>query len=183
MFRPKRYSEPSYLDSITYSLDLKKHRLLEILTGRKLVDIKTKTFSEIYRKIGRRLELEKFIHVFSHKKQISVDLPRMGISLEIKNDIALYRSFKVSKNQQISTLFGLEKGIVLIDSASESSENIKKKILIPHGLIKICTGPTHQVVEIDYNTPRKPEFFIYDLDTRLQILRAGESMPAWVYLA
>ena len=84
---------------------------------------------------------------------------------------------KVSENQQIGTFLGLEQGLVLVETL-KSSENLKKKLIVPHGLIQIIQSQPHQKVCIKYNKPRAPSNFIYEVDSRMKILKAGESLSA-----
>jgi hypothetical protein len=60
-----------------------------------------------------------------------------------------------------------------------------EKLLVPHGTLKITRPKAnqHQKVEILTDVPREPPFFIFEVDARLNTLRAGQSILAWLYLA
>ena len=159
-FRNQKYSHKSSNSEFYYELDLKNQVLQDFKKEQFLIDIKSKTFEEIYKKITFRMEIVEFVHVFYYeeKKNILIELPRMGLTFEIddKRNVVMskdYIGMKVSESQQINTLLGLEKGLLLCEDNGnilvESNGKSKKQLLIPNGIIKIKihenTNIHHQV--------------------------------------
>lgn len=201
LFRPTKFSDPEYHSKISFEINVKTCEVKETSTERYLIDINSSTFNQIYNNILFRLELGKHVHMFTKDNIIEIDLPRLGLNFQLDNETKEFisrefRGMKISKDQRIYTLFGLEQGIVLSDIANTLP---KKKFLVPHGKIKINgskysrtvdfssvkinESKYHQTIDIDFINLKKPSYFVYDIDTRLKCLRAGESITAWLYLA
>ena len=143
------------------------------------------------------MEIVEFVHVFYYeeKKNILIELPRMGLTFEIddKRNVVMskdYIGMKVSESQQINTLLGLEKGLLLCEDNGnilvESNGKSKKQLLIPNGIIKIKIHENtniHHQVDISFENISSPSFYLYEMDMYLKKLRADESINSWFYLA
>ena len=114
----------------------------KIRNFKKLMDIHSVSFKEIYEKVFFRLELIQFIHVFfTESKEILINLPRLGLNFKIDGEKIIsyeYESKCVSFDQSIQTLFGLEQGLIMQDNIDQCCHlpiEIKKFIIIPHGIV------------------------------------------------
>ena len=108
-FRPKKYADKKFEDSISYVLDLNNYQLSDFsMKDVLLIDINSVTFDEIYTKAIRRLELKEHIHIFTDKSGgITVNLPRMGLNFEVETDRLNSKEYEgkyVAFDQTIETL-------------------------------------------------------------------------------
>ena len=72
-FRPVGYKSQNFQE-IFYKIDLNEKNLIEISTGRIMVDIHSKTFTEIYDKIIHLLEYKKYVQMFYCEKEEEFNL-------------------------------------------------------------------------------------------------------------
>ena len=189
VFRPNLYSQMAQ-NEFEYVFNVKSKILLESKSQHHFIYLKSKTFHELERKITNRLESPEYVHVvLKSKGPITIELPRMSLSFEIEQKTGRvmsgdFRGFMISEVQDLGSLIGLQKGLVLTEAKELKSCLLKKKFLVPHGKITVSTGlEKHQKIDTSLVHLNKPAFFSYDVDSRLKVLRAGESFDSRLYLA
>ena len=184
-FRPSSYHQKNYAET-NFVFDLVSMKLCDQSDGKHLVDMSSETFKEINKKITSRLELEKYVHIFlSSNRTVSIELKRLGLNFELdmsKNQVLSkeYSGMIVSPTQELNTLIGLNKGLVLCKKNS-TKYNKKNQFIVPHG--KIEYNQKLNRMDINLEKVSEPTFFSYEIDNRLKRLKAGESLSAWLYLA
>jgi hypothetical protein len=89
----------------------------------------------------------------------------------------------VSYSQQIDTLLGLEKGLLLCEQDCIAADRAKRQIIIPNGILenKKIDNCEHHQVDIDITDLKTPAFYSFEVDCYLKKLRAEESINAWLY--
>ena len=189
VFRSKCHTEN--FQNIDYVFNLKSKILHETKSEDVFFDIKSKTFLEIENKITNKIEISQHVHLVYRKNWgICISLPRMSLNFEIdsKNGNVMsreFRGFMVENIQNLKTLVGLQKGLVLTEVKELNNCLINKKLILPHGKIEVSSSDTIQFKQIDINCEKlnNPAFFSYDIDSRLKILKPGESITSRLYLA
>ena len=192
-FRSNNFSDYLINKTVYFKLNLNDCSIYDVCMDRYLIDIQSKTFKEFYNQIAHRLETSGYTHMFEKNKQLLVEFPRMGLAFEIDlaNNVVVSRDFPgmmVSYSQQIDTLIGLEKGLVLCEklNITVNCELRKKQIVIPNGSIKNIKKSKivdHHQVEINIQELNNPPYYSYEIDYILKKLRGEESITAWLYLA
>lgn len=184
-FRCKQFNSKNfwYRKNVAYELHLKSSLLIEIKTGRNMVDVRSESFKKIVQ-FTNRLEARQYIHILmDDQKMVSVELPRMRIKFKIDESNELvsheYRGMRVSLQQKFATFVGLRHGLLL-----DKHEGHKKVIIVPHGKILIDKGNSgHTAVSISVSGLFDPPFFVYELDDKIQQLKARNSQSAWFFMA
>lgn len=185
-FRTKTYKNKKYHQEIQFLLDLNTKKLHDFSMKKTLISINSRTFKEITENITQRIELDQHVHIFVSESLIAIELIRYNLTFRLENakiESHEFRGMIVSENQQLDTLFGLENGLLLCEKEVEKGIPPKKKLIMPHCMLNISSGKIHQNIEVSIENLRSPNFFTFDIDETLRILRAGESIVAWLYLA
>ena len=204
-FRATSFADKNYFSPANFQFDLNQKILSDTSGKRELIDINSGTFHEIFSKVMHRMELNNHIFIYASGNKISVELPRFKLSFFVKSSGQIrsheFKGMIISKNQGLGTLFGLEQGLVLCENSSNSEIPIKKKLIVPHSLISVhkLKKDLHQAINIIKNEKkivqnlekdapetvktikkqlRMPAFFCFEIDDRLKVLRAGESLAA-----
>ncbi|KAJ6635827.1 hypothetical protein Bhyg_14413, partial [Pseudolycoriella hygida] len=194
-FRPIRFSDPNISSSegVQYELDLDSRKLVHRKTQKIMLDVTSESFTKIVDQLAR-LESRKYIHIFmEHPKVAKVDVVRMNIKfiVDASNEQDSYdvisnefNGMRISMEQNCGTLYGLRKGLLLESGPRERIEQ-KKLVIMPHGNVTARISGVHETVDIDVETDlRSPSFFIYQIDSVCQQLKASNrSYSAWFYLA
>ena len=104
---------------VHYIFDIKKKVIFSEKDDEEFFFIQSKTYREFVNKITSRLEMTRYVHVVLRDKTIWITLTRMSLSfyLDENNQVASrdFRGFVVNKTQQLGTLIGLRKGLVLTE--------------------------------------------------------------------
>lgn len=94
---------------------------------------------------------------------------------------------QISKNQTImETLIGLRTFILLIETEFETEEYSQKRLIVPHGTVKVHNENTKKIVTIEFDnvcSRFSSKYFSYTFDESLQRIKADNSITAWLYLA
>lgn len=201
LFRPVKFDDVGFADieGVPFVLNITSRYVRDTMTDRNLVDVRSRSFKELHRRMLHRLELPQFVHVFDNQDDdtVAAELPRMGIRFIVDPKAGIFWScdhpgFSVSENQNINTLIGLRSGLLLEEHDVPDQCIRKHYLIIPHtrGLLTremeggIGTLDQHPVVGIDLTQFSSPSFFVFEVDHRLQNLRGPASGPtAWLYLA
>lgn len=193
----KHFSKETDVD---YCLDLEHQHLIHQPTQRRLLDINSGSFAKIVAQLSR-LEHSKYIHVLTDsvcsgttqlKKSADVELVRMNLKFLVERSEAdgghidlisnEFSGMRVSQNQSVGALYGLEHGLVL-ESASNNGQ--MKMLLIPNGPISVNCRGIHTSASI--NTEGKlhiPTFYQYQVnDICWQLKASNGTDAAWFYLA
>jgi hypothetical protein len=198
LFRPVKFDGDHFADDVV-PFEINARSVQDTQRDRKLVDICSTSFTEVYDGVLHRLELPSYVHVFvnSNSGDVHAELPRMGLSFHIKEGVLWSREqpgFKVSENQSLGTLIGLRQGVLLIEQDSKVPGKdiipLKRSLVMPHTMalsikmeMRPKFGQRHPVVQIQDFQFSPPSFFVYDMDDRLHCLQAPASQAAWLYLA
>lgn len=194
--RPKSFDDKHFSteDGIEYRFDLNKSCLLHLKTQQCLLDITSKSYSNIVKQLSR-LESPNFINILLNPKiesTVSIELTRMNLkfTVDISKSTGNYdivsnefSQMRVSLEQKCGTLYGLNYGL-LLESVCDSS-SAAKLILMPHGQISIERTKEHVTVDIDTTSDLfNPPFHLYRIDTTCRQLKStNNSYSAWLYLA
>ncbi|XP_037036477.1 uncharacterized protein LOC119074450 [Bradysia coprophila] len=200
-FRPKSFSDKNFSNEIgvEYRLLLDKKRLVHLKTRRFMLNINSNSYTKIIEQLAR-FEHKNYIHILmdEHSARIAkIELVRMQLKFRVdatsfsqsydlvSNEFSLMR---VSRSQNIGTLYGLQHGLLLESVPSEkngASSPSSKMLLLPHGEIQTTVAQPHVTVKIDIESNlRLPPFHLYDVDEFcLQLKASNSSYSAWFYLA
>ena len=171
----------------SYVLDLVEMTLQEKppLAGRWLIDIASPTYCEIAAKITDRLDVRSFVHMFVDKHGcIAIHLTRLNLNFTVDtqtskgkrsngNTFSLhvlsneYLNMRVSDAQQLDTLIGLRKCVLLCDVDWLDEEHSTRLLLVPNGTLEIGTeqmitaGRKHieKYVDVKYESSRSRNNF------------------------
>ena len=190
LFRKKGFDDNEFFCDESYVMDLAQRVVLEKGSRRQLISVASSSFKEFCDKIAFRMENSEAVHMFADpgdSLKITVDLPRYGLSFEISEDRSQvlskeFRGLKINEDQSLGTLLNIEQGLIL-STLSSSPFLSKQKLIIPHSSISLLPSYPHHQTQVHFDSLRSPSFFIYDIDSRCQQLRAGESISAWLYLS
>ena len=83
---------------------------------------------------------------------------------------------EVAQDQQLGTLVGLKRGLLL-------RNNHEQKLLLPHAKALRKVSGIHCDVDLDLSNLRKPPLFAYTIRADLRELRGQKNRAAWLYLA
>ena len=146
-FYPPKFADYVLEEAVcSYQLDLDTMKLRESNGQRRhLIDIGSATFAEIATKCTDRLDERKHVHMFvDEKKHVCIHLPRLCLNFYVdtrqKNDDRHlyivsneYLGMRVSGNQQLDTLIGLRRCLLLSDIDWVDEEHSSRKLLVPNG--------------------------------------------------
>jgi hypothetical protein len=192
LFRKKKFSDPDWNEPETaYCLDLSAGKLYDRMK-RSLLWYKSESWNRICSFSLDRLEDRNWLNIIvdienekltnvneEHKEytkpplRVSIIFVRMGLHFElVENRIKSIerRNLFVSRNQNIDTLIGLDRGLVLCNNDEEN-----KEIIIPSGtvLIKKIDDKEHPQVSIDLQKSLYIPFFIYSIHQQLKVLHSS----------
>lgn len=177
--------------TVDYRLDLSRRHLIHVQNQRPMMDINSDGYRKIVQHL-QRLEHRKHIHVLLNSERVAVaELLRMNLKFSVEcgqmshlfsNE---FSEMRVSCEQKIGTLCGLENGLIL-----ESSDNKRQMLLIPNGVIGITKSDLNTKnhlasMRIDTgNDLHSPPFFQYQVDKLCRQLKSNNgSHASWFYLA
>jgi len=191
-FRPLSFEDPLFEEdtpeAVPYKLCLNKEgwRILEdVRLERRLVDVRSFSFLNLYRIFGR-LEDKGYFHIYyAPNGQVTCHLPRLGLTFLVDEDSEHIRSLEhdgmlVDPDQNLNCLVGLQHGLVL---CSENASN-RRKILVPFGTspVKLVLVDGYHVAKLDVSECSR--IFEYDINSELQMLQSESGhASAWLYLA
>lgn len=198
-FGKKHFSKET---TVEYRLNLISKHLIHVQSARPILDIKSDSYKKIINQLSR-LEHRRHIHVLydDESDDATVDLLRMNLKFSVKcaresrnsenpkkskksdkyelisNE---FNGMRVSRVQNIGTLFGLKHGLVL-----ESIKDEKKIVLIPNGTVHNTTKNFFAEVSISMkNDLRSPHFYQYQVDKFCcQLKSSNGSHASWLFLA
>lgn len=190
-FQEKTFKLRQNNNKVYFEFNLSTMIFQDKKTSKILVNINKQTFSILYNNIFYRMESKKFVHVwisYANTDAIEIQLPRYNLRFKVirsqkRIESHEFRGFCISEDQQIGTFFGLECGLVLSEISQIPSTSLKKKFLVPHGIVSITDFRLHQNVVINIKNLGNPRFFVFDQDDLLKVYKTGESITAWLYLA
>lgn len=196
----KHFSKETDID---YYLYIRNHvrngYLIHAKTQRKMLDIKSDSYKKVVAQLSR-LEHSKYIHVLLESKETeeqnkdvaNVELVRMNLKFTINcvticdqhSDLISneFGGMRLSRNQKVGTLYGLNNGLVL---ESISNNGATKILLIPNGLINTESNGIFASVSIDTELElNNPPFHQYQVNEFCRQLKASTGTDAaWFYLA
>eukprot|EP00397_Hematodinium_sp_SG-2012_P000073 GEMP01000073.1.p1 GENE.GEMP01000073.1~~GEMP01000073.1.p1 ORF type:complete len:1696 (+),score=289.10 GEMP01000073.1:2025-7112(+) len=190
-FRPTQYNDRAFgsgCDATVndYVLDLASKRVLSIRNGTQLalLDVRSASFRELFKRVFTRLSPAGYVHVYTTtttddaERDTFVELPRLqNYRFDLKNRFELHsRQFpgmRVASNQNFGSLVNLRHGLLLAGPGDS------KKVLMPHGSVSRVGVQTF----IDVEKLRSPPVFVYTLREDLRDLHAQNHKIAWFYLA
>jgi hypothetical protein len=159
-----------FLDCSSFELDCRQRLVFETKTRKKLVDIQSETFQELYSNVFARLSPKSKIHVyFSLSNCVTINIPllqNMRFKLDRKSGVihsADFRGLKVAKNQNFGSLIGMEHGLLF--EGDSSAEN--KIFICPHGKVNRYSRKDGSV-SVDVGNIRSPAFFRYEIRQELK---------------
>jgi hypothetical protein len=178
-------------NSYTYFIyNLNSNTLINAHSRKHLIYIRGETFLELEKKFTSKFELNEHVHIFEESTEylLKIEFPRMKLNFYLDKEFKIlskeYRGFQVSPDQNIGTLIGLKRVIVLCESDNIYDDKPRTQIIVPHGELEIeIKSKTSKTVDVVYEPPRSPPIFTYEIDWRLHRLKASESIEAWLYLA
>lgn len=197
-FRPIRFQDKTFSieSGIAYTLDLNANRLIQMNTGRFMLDINSVSYQNI-QKYLLRLERKRYVHVFMDEPSIAkIELIRMNLKFKIdeskpNNDGTYdmlsneFSKMKVSWQQNCGTLYGLNQGLLLESVQNENSQSSSKFLILPHSTVTSTRTDSHISVNISLHSGlRNPPFHLYQVDEIMRQLKpTNSSFSAWFYLA
>ena len=207
-FRPQQFNTADFISNIDFQLDLSSGDLMDLKRDGQVVKINSESFNQT-QYIFNRIEFPEYIHVIlkNNSSQVIVDLHRLNLQFEIIRDESIhddrvrslqYSNMCVSLDQKcFGVLIGFMRGL-LLKPIKTFADLMPCAILIPHAVggglrsnsqkIQILSAEGHQRVDIcrdsnGSNIMEHLQYFKYDVDTRLQQLRAPPGVEASVFLA
>lgn len=153
--------------------------VLELGQSERLVDVRSSTTAMI-NSVLRPLESTEFIDVCytSGTGVVAAHLPRLKLDFFINSSRELecrqFPGMVVDRNQNISTLVGLENRLVVHQSSVRS-------VIIPYGEVHFQTCNNHIRVRIDTGKHKKVKYHIYIIDPRLGRLVGNGSLTSHLY--
>lgn len=196
-FRQRVFSErdSSNKPKVDYRLDLNTQHLIHVKTGRHLLYIKSECYKMVINQL-QRLEHPNYIHISTHKdtpEEAMVELVRMNLKFkvvrsgeEFKLESNEFSGMRVSCEQNIGTLYGLNHGLIL-ESIEQATSVQTKILLIPNGKVRPEYNEEEQLVLVDIHFKagmKNPPFYKYEVDEVCKQLKSNDrSHASWFYLA
>jgi hypothetical protein len=182
-FRPARYDHVDFSHGCTvegapFILFLNNGHVVDTIQKSLLVDIKSKSFAELYDNIFNRVAPRSRVHVFKNPTGSMVVLPQLGgLQFHVEGNVIRSHEFgsRVSPNQCVGTLVGLRHGLLLYGPTGD------RTLLMPHAMASRIPGS--QDVDIQIDKLREPPLFVYKVREDLRELQGQKNRLAWLYLA
>lgn len=114
----------------------------------------------------------------------SLHFPRLGLDFDYKQEKFYSRqvhNYYLANIQQINTLHGFDHYLIIEKSGPEILQKAVK-VIIPHHVINKDGSFYDKLIKFDFATIKTPEYFIYDLNPHLGLLKAT-NISAYLYLA
>ncbi|OMJ94532.1 hypothetical protein SteCoe_2316 [Stentor coeruleus] len=191
ILRKRTYQEYMEDKRPFYKINTRTKKVEDLLKNRFLISMNSRVFFEFYEKIFFFMDLNKNIHMYSdtnNKNTILIELLRYNLNFTVNLSERIIKSYEFSnmfvpESQQINTLLYVNQGLILQENSFDPIIKSKRKIIIPHGMLEISKNALFHTTQIIIDNLRDPEYFVYNIDDKLKILRAEESIAAWAYLA
>ncbi|KAH7882701.1 hypothetical protein F5I97DRAFT_1984211, partial [Phlebopus sp. FC_14] len=137
----------------------------------RLVDIRSRTWKMISDRLKPLECSHNLLVTLAPDGQVSVDVPRYGLSFFIGQDGELYsrnlRGMVYDANQSTGTMIGLINKLVLRPNVQLAEEHSPRCVLIPEGKVSVTSDGDHSAVRINSDTLPRVTYQTYKIDTTM----------------